>query len=129
MDKMTFRIDVVPVPKGRPRSTRSGVVFTPKRTRDNEKLIKALLRDQVQELPTDAAIKVSVFFYMPKPKRCVRKYPSIHPDIDNMAKTLLDASNDILWVDDRQIVDLFLVKRYVFDNDVPHTDIIVEKAK
>jgi len=40
MKRITFAIPGKPVPKGRPRVTRSGRVYTPKATRDYESLVR-----------------------------------------------------------------------------------------
>jgi Holliday junction resolvase RusA-like endonuclease len=32
-------------------------------------------------------------------------------DLDNLSKAILDACNGIVWVDDKQIIDLHLTKR------------------
>lgn len=37
-------------------------------------------------------------------------------DLDNLSKAVLDGLNGICWEDDRQIVDLHLIKDYVPDN-------------
>lgn len=42
-----------------------------------------------------------------------RKYPDLPRwDVDNVAKTILDAGNGILWADDRQIAKLSIEKAY-----------------
>lgn len=38
--------------------------------------------------------------------------PDKKPDIDNVAKAILDALNGIAWVDDKQVVRLVAYKRY-----------------
>ncbi len=38
--------------------------------------------------------------------------PSIKPDIDNLVKTIFDISNDCLWRDDSQIVELHATQQY-----------------
>ena len=38
--------------------------------------------------------------------------PTVKPDADNILKALCDAINGVVWVDDVQVVDLTLKKRY-----------------
>jgi Holliday junction resolvase RusA-like endonuclease len=38
--------------------------------------------------------------------------PTKKPDIDNIAKIILDGLNGIAWDDDKQIVELLVGKRY-----------------
>ncbi|WP_436970199.1 RusA family crossover junction endodeoxyribonuclease [Macrococcus equipercicus] len=40
-------------------------------------------------------------------------YHSKKPDIDNLVKTVLDAANKHIWIDDGQIVSMVTEKRYV----------------
>ena len=41
-----------------------------------------------------------------------RIYPTVKPDDDNIAKIVLDACNGIVYLDDKQAVDLIVRKRY-----------------
>jgi Holliday junction resolvase RusA-like endonuclease len=53
-----------------------------------------------------------------------RKYPDIPSfDVDNVAKTLLDIGNGILWVDDRQIQSLTIEKKW---STADETEITIE---
>jgi Holliday junction resolvase RusA-like endonuclease len=38
--------------------------------------------------------------------------PAKKPDADNISKIALDSLNGIVWVDDAQVVSLFIRKRY-----------------
>jgi Holliday junction resolvase RusA-like endonuclease len=40
------------------------------------------------------------------------RLPTSRPDADNVAKAVSDGANGILWVDDSQIVDMAVTKRY-----------------
>lgn len=51
-------------------------------------------------------------FYLPKPKSTKRDKPTVRPDVDNLAKGLLDKWNGILWRDDSEVTELLLRKRY-----------------
>ena len=52
-----------------------------------------------------------------------RKYPDLPRwDVDNVAKTLLDAGNGILWADDRQIAKLTIEKAYGVE-DLTHIEV------
>ena len=53
-----------------------------------------------------------------KPKRWIADallgllFPVKKPDADNFAKSALDACNKVVWVDDAQVVDLHVFKRF-----------------
>lgn len=71
---MIFIIHAVPKPKGRPRVTRSGHAFTPKATREYEKLIISEWEVQHSQVtPIENPIAVRVIFHMPIPKATSNK--------------------------------------------------------
>lgn len=49
-------------------------------------------------------------------------------DADNVAKAIGDAGNGVLWLDDRQIVELHVAKRTAAQGDVPETVVEVEEV-
>lgn len=94
-----------PKAKDRPRATKSGVIYTPKATKDAEKA----LRDQWPAViePFDEPIAVTlvvaddrVIVYIEPIKKPLSK---MRGDIDNLAKTVLDALNKVAYTDDRHI--------------------------
>jgi Holliday junction resolvase RusA-like endonuclease len=65
------------------------------------------------------AVKVSIEFFLKIPKSISRKslesnevMPTVKPDLDNLAKTVLDGMNGIVYQDDSQIVELHISKKY-----------------
>ena len=99
-----------PVAKGRPRFG-MGRTYTPKSTRDFEKMF-ALHASQHKPLkPLLGPLRVDVKFQIKRPKSVKRPYPSCKPDLDNFLKTL-DSLNGIFWEDDSQIIDVRASKRY-----------------
>ena len=106
-------------PKARPRFTKKGHVYTPKTTKQFEMDIQFLtgkyLRDCCGglELPMIGPVNVSIHFYIKRPKTVKREYPCVKPDLDNLAKSVLDAVNGFVFKDDAQICDLKLRKEYV----------------
>jgi Holliday junction resolvase RusA-like endonuclease len=66
----------------------------------------------------------------PKKRReaCLRgaEKPCKKPDIDNIAKTYLDAMNGVIFVDDTQVIDLHVKKLY---SAVAGVDVMVMEVK
>lgn len=135
MTVISFTIDAVPVPKGRPRMNRlSGQVYTPLKTRayENAVALKAKLAMQGKQ-PFHGAVKVSISFYLPIPKSWTKKRRQeaiegrhaecIVSDLDNYVKACADGMNGIVYHDDRQIVSLHARKRY---SSAPETTVLVE---
>jgi len=88
----TFTFPGEPVPKGRPRSNRSGHTYTPARTKQAEDAIRWQLKAQGAK-PTSEPVEV-VFHFSCKSKTA---------DLDNLVKLCLDACQGFLWENDRQV--------------------------
>ena len=53
-----------------------------------------------------------------------RILPTKKPDLDNIAKIILDGLNKIAWEDDTQVIEMMVVKRYA---EEPLVAVIVEE--
>ena len=94
MTAYRFTVPGRPVPKARPR-VMGTVTFTPHRTRDHERLIWAhAVKAHVKPMPGPVEL------------HCVFHVADMRADVDNLAKTVLDALNGTAYADDRQVVDL-----------------------
>ena len=126
-----FVVPGVPVAKGRARMTRAGFAYTPGKTRDWEAHVR-LAASQASLRPYSDAVGVEIVFALPVPKSFSAKrraaalagdiHPAKRPDIDNLAKAVIDAMNAVVYDDDRQIVNLRLRKVYA---EVPETRVSV----
>lgn len=119
-----FSVPGQPAGKARPKYTRMGRVYTPKKTKDYEKLVKACYLEQCGAEPipegVPVAMAITAYFDIPKSdskkKRTMKEhgllYPTIKADADNLAKIIMDGCNGLAYADDRQITDLIVKKRY-----------------
>jgi Holliday junction resolvase RusA-like endonuclease len=109
--------------KQRPRATRTGRVYTPAQTVNQEAYIKMLAATAMRGLapfggPLEATFAINVaipksFTKQQREKIAEGKlFPTSKPDIDNVVKLLCDAMNGVVYGDDKQIVDLFVNKMY-----------------
>ena len=118
-----FRIPGKAVGKGRPRFTKNGHTFTPDGTRNYEELVRALYRSKCKDEPTSEPVIVNINIYttpaksLTKKKKTelMKKLPMKKPDLDNVAKIILDALNEVAWQDDTQVVALTV--RRVWNNE------------
>lgn len=117
---MKFRIPGEPTGKARPRVTRWGTHNTEK-TILYENLVKLSYQEQCGEYTEMPLIaRIEVYYGIPKstPKKNIKPMlerkilPCKKPDIDNIAKIILDALNGVAYKDDTQVVSLHVHKYY-----------------
>lgn len=83
-----------PVPKGRPRFA-GGRAYTPARTLEAERCLRdAVLAVYPRTKPTTGPYELRVDFYIQHRRR---------RDVDNLAKLVMDALNNVVWADDTQV--------------------------
>lgn len=116
--------------KGRPRlNSYTGAVYTPTITKDYETLVEQyflIKYPKFKEL--EERVKVTIIAYFPIPKGTKKSdrssmlentiSPTKKPDIDNIAKVILDAMNKFAFKDDNQITKLEVEKRYAEEEKV-----------
>ena len=113
-----------PSGKGRPKFVRAtGRAFTPEKTRNFEENLSWAGQVAMAGRPLlQEPVVVKIWAYMSVPKSMPKKrladallgraFPARKPDADNIAKSVLDALNKVCFVDDGQVVDLHVFKRY-----------------
>lgn len=116
--------------KGRPRvNTNTAIAYTPAKTKDYEELIKQyfiLKYRKIQPLEGRLSVTVKAYFGIPKSTSKTNKEemlqgnmsPVKKPDIDNIAKIILDALNKLAFNDDNQITKLIIEKEYAEEEKV-----------
>ncbi len=122
---ISFIVYGEPIGKARPRVTRYGHAFTPKKSKDYELAIKEqaslamnILRLSVSDKPI--ILEINVFkaitaSWTKKTKRMALNggYPKFRkPDLDNVIKAVKDALNGVVYQDDTQVVKLKSSWRY-----------------
>lgn len=121
--KLRFTIPYEPVAKARPRFVRISNKFvstySAPKTHQAETSIALLSGKYRLDKPIEGPIKLSVMFYIKRPKRIAKKkiYPITRPDTDNYIKLLLDALSlrNNFWKDDSQITIINAERRYTED--------------
>jgi crossover junction endodeoxyribonuclease RusA len=96
-----FVVPGQPVPKARPRLGRNGHVYTPKLTRDYERLVGLCARGGGFLRPLMGPVAVTLRLWFPDRRR---------RDIDNSAKSILDGLNGVAYADDSQVADLHVTR-------------------
>ncbi|ACR28690.1 RusA family crossover junction endodeoxyribonuclease [Burkholderia glumae] len=124
--RVEFVVPGTPVAKGRPRFARQGAhvrTFTPEATERYENLVKMAARAAMRSAePYPGPIRLIVNIGVPIPASWSQKRQlaaaageigaTKKPDADNVVKALKDGMNGVVYVDDGQVVDLWVSKRY-----------------
>lgn len=123
---VAFVIPGTPVGKGRPKFSRQGAfvrAYTPEKTATYENLVKVKAEQAMDGRPMiEGPVEVSIRLIVTPPASWSQKkqrealegriFPTSKPDIDNVLKGIMDACNEIVFKDDKQAVDVRVVKRY-----------------
>jgi Holliday junction resolvase RusA-like endonuclease len=133
-----FTVYGEPVGKGRPRFVRRGnftQTYTPAKTKSYEDEIRYMARAAMgTSPPLETPVTVAIYIRVEIPKSFSKQKrkdaleniikPTKKPDIDNCAKCHLDAMNGIVYLDDKQVVDLHVTKVYA---EIPAVEVMVKE--
>lgn len=110
--------------------------YSTKQTKSYESLVKLIASQQLPKghIPLENALKVEISSYFAIPESFSKKkrqqalsgviLPTKKPDTDNIAKIILDSLNGIVYRDDKQVVELQVVKKY---SDTPMTYVKIQE--
>jgi Holliday junction resolvase RusA-like endonuclease len=140
---MLLRFTIPGIPVAQPRQRHKvmhmhgramAMNYTP--TRDPVNAFKAAARfaaaEAYQGEPLDVPVTVLVRFVFPRPAKVPKKagterMPHLgKPDVDNLFKSLADALNGQLWVDDSRVYQASLNKFKAAVGEQPHTEVVVK---
>lgn len=141
---ITFTVHGIPMPQPRPRAfarkfgdTWQARVFNPGTAEGWKSQIAQAAKDLRPAQPIGGAVRLNICFLMPRPKSQFKANgvlrpdaPTMHakkPDIDNLAKAVMDALTVLgFWTDDGQVCALGLEKRM---SSEPGARIEIEEVK
>ena len=123
---VAFTVDGIPHGKGRPRFRSLGKfvqTYTDAKTKSYESKIKDAAKQAMGSSdPLEGPVRLDLLIKLPVPKSYPKKrseaclsgseWPTKKPDWDNVAKSIADAMNDVVFLDDTQIVVAKVSKRY-----------------
>lgn len=122
--------------KQRPRfNSKTGNTYTPDKTVNYENWVKLCYQQQCDGEKLTGKITASIMAYYPIPKNTSKikknymllgiERPTKKPDVDNIAKVILDSLNSFAYDDDKQIVTCGISKWY---GENPRVEVILEEA-
>lgn len=129
MSARSITVQIKPVGKERARrDPDSGHWYTPEQTAQAEMDIRDewSLSHRGFAWGAHVPLRLVVEAVMERPRSVKRKWPTVRPDFDNIAK-LIDSLNKIAFADDAQIVDGRSWKRYCLPGEQPHLEITLEE--
>lgn len=106
MKDLVIKIPSDPVPKERPRISAWGPSYTPTRTKAYQRLVGQCAAAVVaahRGWPTNGWYRVELVF--------CREHA--RGDLDNVAKSVLDGMNGVVWCDDSRVIELHARRVYV----------------
>jgi Holliday junction resolvase RusA-like endonuclease len=106
----SIRLDIEAAPGARPRVTKQGWAYYPKKYRMFLDATRKLL-SKVPRALIKRGIEVTVIVAIARPKTTILPFPK--PDIDNFIKGVFDAANKIVWADDWLIYRVIGEKKWV----------------
>ena len=121
--EITFTVQGEPHGKARPKfNSESKRTYTPKPTVEYEKLVRQSYSTSNggKRLEGEIEAYITAFYQIPKSaKKSLKEAmergdvaPTKKPDVDNVAKSILDALNGLAYTDDSQITTLTVRKVY-----------------
>ena len=133
-----FTVYGEPIGKGRPRFARRGnfvSTYSPQKTKTYEDEIRMMAKAAMgSSEPLDTPVTVAIYiragipasFSKQKRKDALEGIlkPTKKPDIDNIAKCFLDGMNDIVYLDDKQVVNLHVTQLYA---ETPAVEVMVKE--
>jgi len=123
---VTFKLDADPVGKQRARYARRGnfvQTYTPDKTRNYEALLKdAAIEAMGSSEPLETPVNLYLYIRAPIPKSYSKKkvadclngleQPMKKPDSSNVLKSVEDAMNGVVYMDDCQIINHHITRVY-----------------
>lgn len=136
---VAFIVPGAAVGKGRPKFARRGAfvtAYSDKKTVSYENLVRIYASEAVgNRPPLEGPVRLTLKISVLPPSSWSKKKtsdallglvrPTTKPDIDNIMKAICDAMNEIVYIDDKQVCDVWISKHYAV---TPEVRVIVEAS-
>jgi Holliday junction resolvase RusA-like endonuclease len=114
MSEHSFTVNRRPKAKGRPRSTKTGHVYTPATTREYETAVKDAYKSSGGPKFL-GPVNVNISVYKDHVDVTIKDIDDngckLRGDLDNYIKSILDGLNKVAYLDDKQVHELQAEKR------------------
>ena len=128
-----YCFDINPIPAARPRVSRWSTYYPKKYTQFKKEMLA--LTSELDVTPIENLVRVELVLNVKMPNSWSKKkklekintYCDNNVDLDNYQKAILDSLNGVLYLDDRQVVEIWAVKQW---KDVPKITVgIIDKGE
>ena len=120
---ITFRIVGEPAPQGSKARGRHGGLYemSSKKLKPwRDAIFWTMTASRAAERTIPGPVAAEIEFIMPRPASCKRDLPTVRPDLDKLARAMLDAlKTGGAYGDDGQVTKLLVSKRYQHDGEQP----------
>lgn len=93
-------------------------------------ILETIGDDPIIKAEKGTAVIVAVSFIYSlgsQPKRMAGKYKTTRPDGDNLIKGLFDSCTRLgFWVDDAQVQIDKVIRRYAYESEEPHIELVIK---
>ena len=135
-----------PIAKARPRFVRAGEhvrTYSTQHTVEGRFMWDVLYQlDQLpfyKKEPFEGALSLHMGFFFKRPKghygsgknagvlkKSAPRHHTVKIDVDNAIKFVMDCFNQIIYLDDKQVVEVYAIKRYVEGVGRAGTEVVIE---
>ena len=115
------------IPKGQVGKWKHPIVTDPPNAREWKRFVKDQAVDYKPEALHEGSVQLALEFFLLRPKSLPKKVANHikRPDIENLAKAILDALKGIFYRDDSQVNNLFVTKNYCKNQDHPRVEVTI----
>lgn len=129
---ITFTVHALPVAQPRAKATTvngTARMYEAKKSHpihDFKASVRKAGTDAYQGPPLECPLSVKMLFLFAMKTQRMRKPKATKPDCDNLAKSVLDSLNGLLYRDDGQVVKLVVEKWHASGMEQPRVEIVIE---
>lgn len=129
---ITLRIVGEPAPQGSKARGRHGGLYemSSKKLKPwREAIFWTMKASETSRDMITGPVGAEIEFIMPRPASCKRDLPTVRPDLDKLARAMLDAlKTGGAYGDDGQVTRLIVSKRYPFNGERPGARVRIWEA-
>ena len=109
---ITFRVNGIPIPQGSMKVINGRVLHSQGSALAVWRSLIGWEAKSAGASPHSLPVKITISFFMPRPKTVKRAYPSVAPDLDKLVRAVLDGLTGVAYADDGQVVQIHAQKLY-----------------